>query len=94
VLTAVDGLEALELWQEYGNEVDLVLTDVVMPRMKGGDLASELREIRPDLKVVFMSGYIDEAIARNDLLDVSAPLLSKPFALNELASLVRQTLDT
>ena len=54
VLTAVDGLEALELWQEYGNQVDLVLTDVVMPRMKGGDLVSDLREIRPDLKVVFM----------------------------------------
>jgi two-component system, cell cycle sensor histidine kinase and response regulator CckA len=94
VLTAVDGLEALELWQEYGNQVDLVLTDVVMPRMKGGDLVSDLREIRPDLKVVFMSGYIDETIARSDLLDASAPLLRKPFALSELASTVRQTLDT
>jgi len=76
-----------------GTRPDLLLTDVVMPRLSGPDLARELRAVRPGLKVLFMSGYTDEAIARRGVLDTGARFMEKPFTTEVLLQNVRMTLD-
>jgi two-component system cell cycle sensor histidine kinase/response regulator CckA len=89
VLTAAHPLEALALAQTA--DYDLLVTDVVMPHMRGGELARQLSGERPDLKVLFMSGYSDG----EELLDGPATaFLQKPFGLDELAATVRQLLDS
>jgi two-component system, cell cycle sensor histidine kinase and response regulator CckA len=72
---------------------DLLLTDVIMPRLSGPDLARELRAVQPGLKVLFMSGYTDEAIARRGVLDTGARFMEKPFTTEVLLQNVRLTLD-
>jgi two-component system, cell cycle sensor histidine kinase and response regulator CckA len=72
---------------------DLLLTDVIMPRLSGPDLARELRAARPGLKVLFMSGYTDEAIARRGVLETGARFMEKPFTTEVLLQNVRVTLD-
>jgi CheY-like chemotaxis protein len=88
VVAAVGPVEALALGDV---PYDLLLTDVVMPQMRGGELARRLREARPGLKTLFMSGYLDgEALLG---ADASAAFLQKPFTLDELAHKVRELLD-
>jgi signal transduction histidine kinase/CheY-like chemotaxis protein len=88
VVTAANGAEGLELARSRLDRIDLVLTDVVMPRLTGPQLVAELRGLRHDLPVLFMSGYADRAA---DLGDV--PLLDKPFTLADLAAAVRGALE-
>ena len=71
----------------------LLLTDVVMPEMSGPELAVELGGKRPDIRVLFMSGYTDTAIVRRGVIDRGTPLLEKPFSQVTLAKRVRQALD-
>jgi CheY-like chemotaxis protein len=92
VLEASDGQAALELMQTHGPEVSLVLTDVVMPRMSGVELASRLREVRPGQRVLFMSGYTEDMVARHGLLEAGALLLEKPFTAEALARKVRDAM--
>ena len=86
-----DGSDAWECLQ--GFTFDLLLTDIVMPYMDGGELARFLLEQRPDLRVLYMSGYADDSIINIGLQSPNSAFLAKPFASEMLAHKVRQTLD-
>jgi two-component system cell cycle sensor histidine kinase/response regulator CckA len=90
---STDGQRALELLQLEADTVDLVLTDAVMPRMGGRELADHLARLRPALPVLFMSGYTNDEIIRRGLLSPGAPYLQKPFSPEALAAKVREVLD-
>jgi signal transduction histidine kinase/CheY-like chemotaxis protein len=92
VLEASDGVEALRVADEHGGTLDLLTTDMVMPSMGGHDLASQLTARRPGLKVLFVSGYTDDAIGRGELQPGDA-FLQKPVDPRILAKKVRQMLD-
>jgi len=93
VLTAIDGADALRQAKEYGGPIDLVLSDVVMPRMSGRFLSEQLATARPTVKVLFMSGYTDDDVMRRGILDRRTAFLEKPFTPEQLISKVRQILD-
>jgi two-component system cell cycle sensor histidine kinase/response regulator CckA len=93
VLVAADGQEALELAEEHENEIHLLLTDVVMPNLGGRELASRLAQSRPQMKVLFMSGYPDHATWSSELVDETAAVLQKPFPLETLTRKIRNLLD-
>lgn len=93
VLEAEDGLAALSLVEQYAGRIDLLLTDVVMPQMSGRELAEVLQAQNPSLNVLFMSGYMDDAVFRHGLLKAEVEFLSKPFSLHDLAAKVRAVLD-
>jgi CheY-like chemotaxis protein len=90
-IEASDGVEAIRLL-EATDPVHLVLTDVVMPKMSGADLARHLSSIRPDLRIVFMSGYTEDPAVRG-VERTSAIFLPKPFTASALTEKVRQALD-
>ncbi|WP_246657473.1 response regulator [Cohaesibacter sp. CAU 1516] len=90
---AGSGAEALELIEEIEEKVDLVVSDVVMPEMDGPTMLGELRKKRPDLKVIFMSGYAEEAFRKNLPDNVEFGFLPKPFSLKQLATKIREVLD-
>jgi PAS domain S-box-containing protein len=92
VWEAGDGAEALELWGDKIGQVDLVVTDVVMPVMSGLKLAEELRSRRAHLKVLFMSGHAEEMLSSQGVVDGSLDLLSKPFVPKVLVSRVQEVL--
>jgi len=94
VLETRDGVEALAQARQHKGDIDLVLTDVMMPRMSGVDLVQVLREARPRIKVLYMSGYTDQGIVRLGELSQGAAFLQKPFATDALAETVRRILDT
>ena len=93
VLHAADGNEALQIADEYKHTIHLLLTDVVMPNMGGRELAHRLTQPRPQMKVLFMSGYPDHATWSSELVDNSAAVLQKPFPLDTLARKIRTLLD-
>lgn len=93
ILEAGHGSEALSLFEQHQGLVDLLVTDVVMPQISGRELAEQLKAFQPQLKVLFMSGYTDDSIVRHGLLAAKVDYLSKPFALDTLASKVREVLD-
>ena len=90
---AGSGVEALEIVSELGGAVDIVVSDVVMPEMDGPTLLQELRKDYPDLKFIFVSGYAEEAFAKNLPEDAKFGFLPKPFSLKQLATVVREVLD-
>ncbi len=90
---STDGERALELLAGEANTVDLVLTDAVMPRMSGRELADHVARLRPALPVLFMSGYTNDEITRRGLLNPGVPFLQKPFSPEALANKVREVLD-
>ncbi|MEZ4592087.1 MAG: PAS domain S-box protein [Chloroflexota bacterium] len=93
VLEAKDGYEALALMRQRTEAVDLLLTDVVMPNMSGRELAEHLVGQFHNLKVLFMSGYMDDAVVRHGILTAQVAFLPKPFSSNMLANKVREVLD-
>jgi len=93
VLEAADGLTALQVAADYKETIHLLLTDVVMPDLSGRDLAERFRMLRPAMKVVFMSGYTDDAIVRHGILQEGIAYLQKPFTPVSLAKKVRVVLD-
>ena len=91
---ASSGVEALEIYNELGGEIDIVVSDVVMPEMDGPTLLGELRKIRPDIKFIFVSGYAEDAFARNLPTDAKFGFLPKPFSLKQLATIVKDMLES
>ena len=90
---AGSGVEALAVMEELDGAVDIVVSDVVMPEMDGPTLLRELRKTYPDLKFIFVSGYAEDAFARNLPADAKFGFLPKPFSLKQLAEAVREMLD-
>jgi two-component system, cell cycle sensor histidine kinase and response regulator CckA len=93
VLEAADGVEALAVVRNHADRIDLMLTDVVMPRMSGHDLVELARPVRPDMRILYVSGYSEEAIARQGQLTEGIELLSKPFTPGVLTAKIRELLD-
>ena len=93
VLEAANGDEAIAIAAKHEGPIDLLLTDVIMPGMNGREVATCLLEKRPSLRVLFMSGYTDDAIVHQGVLDESANFIQKPFSPDGLARRVREVLD-
>jgi two-component system, cell cycle sensor histidine kinase and response regulator CckA len=93
VLEANDGEDALRVSREYSGPIHLMVTDVVMPRMGGPRLAEQLAEERPDMKVLFVSGYAENTVLQYGKIDVTTRFLQKPFSLKALARKVREVLE-
>lgn len=93
VLEAASGAEAIPMCQKHDCPIDLLITDVVMPQMGGAELAKRLTAIRPQMRVLYMSGYTDNAIVHHGVLDAGTNFIQKPFSLNALAQKVRELLD-
>ena len=85
--------DALLLCEKRDVEIHLLLTDVVMPQLSGKELAQRAAALRPGMKVLFMSGYTDDAIVHHGVLDAGTPFLQKPFTPRSLAQKVREVLD-
>jgi YesN/AraC family two-component response regulator len=94
VLEAADGEEALHISGEYGGVIDMLLTDVVLPRFSGLALAEQLLDRRPSVKVLFMSGHTDHTIVHHGVLVSSTSFLQKPFSSELLARKIREVLGT
>ena len=93
VLSAGAPGEALEMVARHAGAIDLLLTDVVMPEMSGRDLADRLTAARPEMKVLYMSGYTDDAIVHHGVLDPGTALLAKPFTPDALTRRVGDLLS-
>ncbi len=89
VLDARSGAEAIQICQDYRGPIDLLLTDVVMPEISGKEVAERLQELRPSARVLFMSGYTDEAIVRHGVLNAKVEFIQKPFTWAKLGKKVR-----
>jgi DNA-binding NtrC family response regulator len=93
ILKTSSANEALEIFRERKEPIHLILTDVVMPQMSGRELTDRCREIRQDFKVLYMSGYTDNAITHHGVLEEGMNYLQKPFTVDGLARKVREVLD-
>jgi signal transduction histidine kinase len=92
VLCAGDGLEALDLAENFDGTIDLLVTDVIMPHMNGPELAARLVDVRPEMKVLYVSGYSDNDIGDHGMLDSGFELLQKPFTPQTLAGKIREVI--
>ena len=92
ILEASNGDEAVEVAQKHAGEIHLLLTDVVLPGMNGKALSEQLKILRPNLKVLFTSGYTSEVIAGRGVLDSGVSYIAKPFSPDRLAAKVREVL--
>jgi two-component system cell cycle sensor histidine kinase/response regulator CckA len=93
VLEARDGLDALSVVKDHGSTIHLVITDVVMPNMSGGQLARELERRRPETAILFISGYPGKTVTEHNVVDFDTNFLQKPFTLKELSSKIRDLLS-
>ena len=93
VLTAADGVAARQIAESHKGEIDLLLTDVVMPKKGGHELAEDLRRTLPHLKVLFISGYTGDFVVRNAIVESGAAFVQKPFSMQSLAKKVREVID-
>jgi CheY-like chemotaxis protein len=94
ILEAADGAAAMQIVVAHEGTIHLLLTDVIMPGMNGRELAQRILELRPQTKVLYMSGYTENVIGRNGTLDAGIRLLQKPFTLRDLKTIVREVLDS
>ncbi len=93
VLEARNGAHGLELARRYNGKIHLLLTDVVMPQMSGRELAEKLAPLRPDTRILFMSGYTDDAVVANGTIAPGSDFIQKPFTPDALARKIRVLLD-
>ena len=94
MLSAANGQKALELAAAYSGRIDLLLTDVVMDGLAGPELAEKLLQGRPEMKVVFISGFAAGSIAPNGILKPGTVLVQKPFTIRLLSATLREVLDS
>jgi PAS domain S-box-containing protein len=94
ILEAEDGAAALQIVAGHQGAIDLLLTDVIMPGMNGRELAAQIAKLLPDVRVLYMSGYTENAVGRDGMLDAGINLLQKPFSLPALKDRVREVLDS
>jgi two-component system, cell cycle sensor histidine kinase and response regulator CckA len=94
VLAAASGQDALRLTVQFAGPIDLLVTDVVMPRMSGREVALLLAAAHPKMKTLYVSGYTDESIARPGMLEPGVAFLQKPFTGEDLARKVRDVLES
>jgi len=94
VIDAPDGATAIQISQAHKGPIHLLLTDVIMPGMNGRELANKVSPTRPDMRVLYMSGYTENHVGHNGTLDEGITLLQKPFTLPALKAKVREMLDT
>ena len=94
IIEAANGIEALDIARKHEGEINLLITDVIMPGVSGQDLAEQIRASRPDIKTLFVSGYTDNAIAHQGILDADVAFLQKPFTVQSLCRKVRAVLDS
>lgn len=92
MLAASNAKEAVALVEGYSGKIDLLITDVVMPGLPGPELAEALLALRPDLKVVFISGYAEGSLAPNGILKPGTVLVNKPFTIRALTAKLREVL--
>jgi len=92
VLTAATGAEAEAIAEKHVGPIDVLLTDVVMPDRAGPALAEQLLVRHPEMKVLYVSGYTDDAVVRRGVMQESMPLLQKPFSPNVLTRKIRDVL--
>ena len=93
VLVAASGPEAIDLAMAHGSEIDLLVTDVVMPRMSGLEVAGRLHEVRSEMAVLYVSGYTENSVARQGIMAGDMAFLPKPFTIEALGRKVREILD-
>lgn len=93
VLEAKNGMDALSISTTHASPIHLAVTDVVMPQMSGGELARKLEKLRPETKLLFVSGYPGETVVDHKVVELDSNFLQKPFTLNQLAKKVRTVLD-
>jgi CheY-like chemotaxis protein len=93
VLDAADGQQALDIAAVHAGKIQLLITDVVMPRLSGRELAARLTAARPDLKVLYISGYTDDSVFRHGVLQGGMDFMQKPFNLKALAAKIREVLE-
>ena len=93
VIQAEDGVDALELAERHEGDIGVLVTDLVMPRMSGPDLAARLLSRRRDLKVIYVSGYTPDAMREYGVTGHDAVYLQKPFLLGDLGDTIREVLD-
>lgn len=94
VLDAKNGEEAITLSKNFPGIIDIMVTDTVMPKMSGTQLAQHLAASRPKMKVLYLSGYTDDAVVHHGIMDTETPFLQKPFTLESLTNKVRDLLDS
>lgn len=94
VLSASNGLEALQLIESLQRPINLILTDMVMPKLSGRELSERARVLQPSAKVLFMSGYTNDSVVTHGILDGAAWFIQKPFTLESLVWRVREVLDS
>jgi two-component system, cell cycle sensor histidine kinase and response regulator CckA len=92
-LEASNGADALKIAADHPADIQLLLTDIVMPQMNGHSLAEQLKRLRPDLRILYMSGYAENVILRRSALDPGVSFLPKPFSEEAMATRVREVLD-
>ena len=93
VLTAKDPVEAIAMSQEFKGVISLLLTDMVMPKMHGRALAQRLLGLRPEMKVIYMSGYTDQSVVQNNFLEEGQAYIQKPVSLDSIFMKIRKILD-
>jgi two-component system cell cycle sensor histidine kinase/response regulator CckA len=94
VIEAEDGERALQTWSHYPGKIDLLLTDTIMPGMSGPILSQRIKIAQPEIKVLYMSGYTDDAVVLHDILESDVAFLQKPFGPDVLAHKVRDVLNS
>ncbi len=94
VLEARHGAEALRICESHATPIHLVITDIVMPGFGGRDLGERIRSSRPEIRMLYMSGYTDDTVVRHGVLTAEVAFLQKPFTLDALGRKVRAVLDT
>jgi len=93
VLEAANGEKALKVAGEHDGPIHLLITDVVMPKMSGREVADSLQSLRPEVKVLYMSGYTDSTISHHGVLEKDTNFIEKPFTPEGLALKVREVMD-